>query len=329
MSVLLFTLLGIIACALPALLVLLPPIRRRANASMRWRVTLLFGLISFGLCFWQMAYFTAGIASFEYYVPPDYFHHVGDNDPEHVARDMQRIHDFGQSMRVAVDDLTVRLLLPPQAVYSDSPCYTEQELCERLKAMQATTVSWSSYLLRLFGSGFSGLLSGGLVWLLTRKPNRPKRTLAPIDRAGIGCAVSLGVQSPTDDPFRRDVEDVWSEPRTNRLTTRREGLCSAPNFDPTSFPWIDRGEVVNDDGDMSILLDITPFFALGKPSVTADVKGIRLRIVTESHRRDVRLTVGADGGDAAELLAFEIGDFGGRKYARDCFRLMISHVKPP
>jgi hypothetical protein len=88
-----------------------------------------------------------------------------------VAR-YQRIHDFDQSMQVAVDDLTLRLLMPPQVAYPDSPCYTERELCESLKAMQETTIRWSSFLVRLLGSGLSGMLSGGLVWLVTRKASR-------------------------------------------------------------------------------------------------------------------------------------------------------------
>jgi hypothetical protein len=143
----------------------------RGNPSIRRSITLFFGLISFGLCFWQMASFSAAFASFEYYVPPDYFHNVGDSNPEQVMRDMQRIRDFEQSMRVAVDDLIVRLLLPPQSDYPDSSCYTEVALCETLKTMQETAVSWSSYGLRLLASVPSGLLSAGLVWLVTRKAN--------------------------------------------------------------------------------------------------------------------------------------------------------------
>ena len=164
-----FILLLIGVCALPALIVLLPPIRRRARGSpsLRRSMILILGLFSFGLCFWQMAGFTAAFASFEYYVPPDYFHNVGDNNPETVARDMQRIHDFDRSMRVAVDDLTVRLLLPPLPSYPDSSCYSEAAPCDTLKTMQTTTVSWSSYLSRLIASGLSGLLSAGFVWLVT------------------------------------------------------------------------------------------------------------------------------------------------------------------
>jgi hypothetical protein len=165
---LILALIGI--CAFPAVITLLPPIRRlmRGNASLRRGMILILGLLSFGLCFWQLASLTAGIASFEYYVPPDYFHHVGETDPEVVARDMQRIQDFERSMQVTVDDLTLRLLLSPQPAYPDSLCYTEEALCDTLKAMQDTTVRESSYLLRLLVSGVSGFLSAGFAWLVTR-----------------------------------------------------------------------------------------------------------------------------------------------------------------
>ena len=164
--------LAFLVSLLPDLLLLLPSIRRwaRRSSPVRWSMALFFGLLSFGLCLWLLVSSMAFSTMFQYFwLSPDYFHNITDNNPDHVKRDMQNYNDYVRSYNAVSDGLTQRLLLPPQAAAPTYPCYTSRALCEHLRTAQNVALSWQGYTTRLLSSVLLGLLSAASILFFTRK----------------------------------------------------------------------------------------------------------------------------------------------------------------
>src|SRR5262249_60197106 len=73
---------------------------------------------------------------------------------------------------------------------------------------------------------------------------------------------------------------------------------------------------------------VGPFLVLGGAD-TADIDRAEVGVDAEPHRHDVGLGVGADGGEATERLALQVGDFGGGEDAHGCSPLSYSVAGVP
>jgi hypothetical protein len=121
-----------------------------------------------------------------------------------------------------------------------------------------------------------------------------------------------GIDSPRFDPKHLVVE-TW----VHRLPARVKHLGQTADFYAPWPPWLNRCEVINDEGDLRVLVNVAPLFPFGEV-MSADVDRVVLRVVAKRQRNDVRLIFRADGRQPAQALAVQVFDLVRGKYAQRC-----------
>ena len=98
------------------------------------------------------------------------------------------------------------------------------------------------------------------------------------------------------------------KPGTKFLAARLKRLRGTADLHEPGCPRIDRGEVVDDEGDAGVAANVAELLACAEV-MAADVDGAEIVVEVETDGNIARSPVRADRGQPSEQLAVEVGTF--------------------
>ncbi len=126
------------------------------------------------------------------------------------------------------------------------------------------------------------------------------------------------VESPADDPARRDPDDVAAEPAVGGARAG-QCCCGTADFDATGIRWPHREHCVDDERHLGVAKYVAPLLRR-RQGVSDDVDAGPVGTEVDADGADLWVAVAADGAQSSDRLLAQVGQFGCGERRGACFQ---------